>query len=317
MNIGVIGVGNMGKRHLRIYSQIPQVKIVAIADSNETVGATLAKKYSAKYYADFKEMIATENLDCVSICVPTSLHYLVANRVLTKGINTLLEKPITMDLFQAKKLLRIAKEKNIIFLVGHVERFNPGVSKVKDMIEKGELGGIIAITARRVGGFPPQIKDADIAVDLAIHDIDIANYLLDETPQKVTLNKQKNHIEKRDDSVEFFLKYKKASAYIQANWISPVKIRKLNITGTDGYLELDYITQKIEFYKSNYSKFKEASKEFSDYILLFSEPDKINISVAKKEPLKEELLYFLNAVSNNKKIDSTYALEALKIALAS
>lgn len=82
-------------------------------------------------------------------------------------------------------------------------------------------------------------------------------------------------------------------------------------------MELDYITQKIEFYKSNYSKFKAASSNFSDYILIFSDPDIINISVAKKEPLKEELAYFINCVEQNVKLDSSYAVDALKIALES
>ena len=95
-----------------------------------------------------------------------------------------------------------------------------------------------------------------------------------------------------------FLKYKRASSYIQANWISPVKIRKLNITGSEGYLEMDYISQKIEIYKSNYSKFKEESSNFSDYVLLFSEPDITNVSVKKKEPLKEEILFFIDCIKN-------------------
>ena len=120
-------------------------------------------------------------------------------------------------------------------------------------------------------------------------------------------------IKKRDDSAEFFLKYKKASAYIQANWITPIKIRKLNITGEKGYIELDYINQKIELYESNYEK--KDSFSFEDYILHFSEPDKTIISVAKKQPLKEEILYFIDCVKNNKEIDSSFALDSLKIAL--
>ncbi|MCL5070812.1 MAG: hypothetical protein M1308_07940, partial [Actinobacteria bacterium] len=130
------------------------------------------------------------------------------------------------------------------------------------------------------------------------------------------VNKQRNHIDKREDSVEFFLKYRKASAYLQANWITPVKIRKLNITGKEGYLEMDYVSQKIEFYKSNYKKFKKRYENFSDYVLEFSKPDKIDIKVLKKEPLREELMFFINCVRNNIEIDSRFAIEALEIALS-
>lgn len=317
MRVAVIGTGNIGKHHIRIISEIPHAKLVGICDIDEKNVKILAKKYNSNPYTDFKKMIATENPVAVTICVPTSLHFEVAKYCIEKKIHVLVEKPITSNLKEAKELVRLAKINKVKLFVGHVERFNPAIRKLKSMIDNNELGSITAIVARRVGGFPPQIKDADIAIDLAIHDIDIVNYLLDETPKDVFVNKQKNHIKNRADSVEFFLKYKKASAYIQTNWITPVKIRKLNITGTEGYLELDYITQKIEFYKSNYNKFKDERNNFTDYILIFSDPDKLNITVGKKEPLKEEITYFIDCVKNDKKLDADFAVEALEIALKS
>lgn len=315
LKVAIIGVGNMGRNHLRIYSEILSVRLVSISDLDESLGYTLSKKFNVKYYKDYKKMINIEKPDIVSVCVPTSFHYQVAKLIIENKINLLLEKPIGTDVIKSEELLRLAKKNGIKFLVGHVERFNPAVKKVKEIIDRGELGKIIACIARRVGGFPPQIRDANITIDLAIHDIDIINYLLNDLPAKIFVNKQKNLIEQREDSVEFFLKYKDTSAYIQANWITPIKIRKLNMTGTEGYLEMDYINQQIEFYKSNYDKFKEISTDFSDYVLRFSEPDKINISVAKKEPLKEEILYFINCVENNIKIDTKFAIDALKISL--
>ena len=316
LKVAVIGTGNMGKNHIRIYSNIPTVNLIAIADIDENIGNKIAKKFQTKFYKDYKQLINDERPEVVSICVQTSFHYEIAKYCLSKGIHVLLEKPITTNVKEGKKLISLAKKNKLNLLVGNIERYNPAVIKVKDMINKGDLGRVTAITARRVGGFPPQIRDVNICVDLAIHDIDIINYLLDELPYEISVNKQRVHIRKRDDSVEFFLKYKHASAYIQTNWITPVKIRKLNITGTEGYLEMDYVSQKIEFYKSNYSKFKEESKDFSDFVLLFSQPDKIDIAVAKKEPLKEEISYFLNCIESKIRIDSSFAVEALKIALS-
>ena len=313
LNVSIIGVGKMGRNHVRVYSEIPGVKITSVVEMLEKAIELPYK--DIKYFVDYKEMIKKKKPDLVSICVPTLFHYEIAKYCLENKINVLLEKPICLDIKESKELLEIAKKNNVKFWVGHIERFNPSLLKVKEMVKNGELGKIIAIISRRVGGFPPQIKDANVAVDLAIHDIDIANFLLEDYPQEVSVHKQRNLIEEREDSVEFFLKYKNASAYIQANWITPVKIRKLNITGTEGYLELDYISQEIEFYKSNYQKFKENIKDFSDYIVNFSEPDKIIISMAKKEPLKEEILYFINCINDNIEVDSIFALNALKIAL--
>lgn len=311
----VVGVGNMGKNHARICSEISGADLAAVSDLDETIGREIASKFKCKYYKDYNEMIASEKLDAVSICVPTALHYKISKIFIENGICVLLEKPIALNIEDANDLVELASEKKIKFLTGHIERFNPVVKKVKEMIDGGELGKVIAVMARRVGGFPPQIKDSNIAVDLAIHDIDIVNYLLGKLPKEICANKQRNHIEQREDSVEFFIKYDGCSAYIQANWVTPVKIRKLNITGTKGYLEMDYITQTIQFYKSNYDKYKEVIGDFSDYILRFSEPDIINISVNKKEPLKEEILYFLDCVANGKEVDSKFAADALMVAL--
>ncbi len=315
MNVAVIGVGNMGRHHARVYSELSGVKLIAVCDINKIAGEQIAKKYHTKYYDNFLEMFKKEKVEAVSICVPTSAHFIVAKKCLSIKKHILLEKPITKSVREGNELLLLAKKQKVSLLVGHIERHNPAVKEAKEMIDKKELGEIIAIMTRRVGGFPPQIHDVNIAVDLAIHDIDIVNFFLDGLPNEISVNKQRYLIQNHEDAVEFFLKYKKASAYIQANWISPVKIRKLNITGTKGYLELDYITQKIDFYKSNYSKLKSTSKNFSDYILSFSNPDRINVPVLKKEPLREELLYFVTNIASGKLIYSDFALEALKIAL--
>ncbi|MBI2426789.1 MAG: Gfo/Idh/MocA family oxidoreductase [Candidatus Kerfeldbacteria bacterium] len=317
LRCAVIGVGNMGKNHVRTYLELEEIQLVAVADTNTALAQENVRGSRVTAYSDYTEMISEVKPNAVSICVPTALHYQIAKYCLEKKIHVLLEKPIAETMKEGKGLLSIAKSHKCVFLIGHIERFNPSIIKVKELIDKGDLGNITAIIARRVGGFPPQIKDANIAIDLAIHDIDIVNYLLDDLPVTISVNKQKNHIEQREDSVEFFLKYKKASAYIQANWITPVKIRKLNITGTEGYLEMDYITQQIEFQKSNYKKFRETNGDFSDYVLRFSEPDRITISVAKREPLREEILYFLGMVERRQPIDSRFAIEALKTALHS
>lgn len=315
LNCAVIGVGKMGINHVRVYAKTPDIDFTSVAELSDTLGQAVAKEFNVKLYKNYEDLLDTEKPDLVSICVPTSFHYVVAKTCIEKGVNILLEKPICTEVGEAEELLTIAKKNKVKMLVGHIERHNPAVKKVKEMIDQGKLGQITSIIARRVGGFPYQIRDANIMADLAIHDIDIINYLLDDLPKEVYVNRQRIHIEKREDSVEYFLKYKHASGYVQTNWITPVKIRKLNITGSEGYIEMDYITQKIEFYKSNFDKFKEDYKGFSDYVLRFSESDIIDVPVEKKEPLTEEIHYFINCVRNDISIDSEFAKVALEIAL--
>lgn len=312
----MIGAGNMGKNHIRVYSELEGAEFVAFSDVDERVCKDLSEKYSVPGYGDYLEMVEKEDIDIVSICVPTSLHFEIGKACISKGLQVLLEKPVADTVERAEELLRLSEEQKTKLLIGHIERFNPAVIKVKEIVESGNIGKIVSVIARRVGGFPPQIQDANVAVDLAIHDIDIVNYFLDELPYDIACSKKKNHLEKREDSVDFFLKYPSASAYIQANWITPVKIRKLSITGTEGYLELDCLNQKIDFYKSNYEKLKLSYEDYSDFILKYASSDVVNIDVDKKEPLKEEILYFLNCVRNDKKIDSQFAVDALKIAIS-
>jgi len=300
--VAVVGVGNMGKNHLRIYSEIPSVQIVAICDVNSELIQASALKYEVNAYSDFRKMLASESIESVSVCVPTFAHYEVARECIDRGVSVLLEKPIAESVERAIALLELSRKKGVKLLVGHIERFNPMVKRVKEIISRGQLGKVIAIITRRVGRFPPQMMDADVSTDLAIHDIDVCNYLLEELPLEVTKNGRKNLAKSGDDSVEFFMKYANgASCYVQANWVTPVKIRKLIITGDKAYLEADYVNQEIEVYQSLQSGETQATK----------------IIPEKKEPLKEELLYFLGCLKDGVVIDSSFALESLKIALGS
>ena len=318
MACAVIGVGSMGKNHARVYHELPDVHLAAVVDRDEATGRRIAGQYGCEWFADVQPMLDKVRPQAVSIAVPTTLHHAVASACIERGVHVLLEKPIAPTVAEAQQLIELAAAKRVKLMVGHIERFNPAVQKVKELLAGNVLGEVVSVMARRVGAFPPQIKDANIAVDLAIHDIDIVNYLLGATPVEVAVHKKKNHIEHREDSVEFFLRYPTASAYVQANWITPVKIRKLNITGSEGYLEMDYMNQKIQYYKSNYEKYREeldSKSGFSDYVLKYLDPDLHEIHVAKKEPLKEEIQFFLRSAAGGASLDATFAVDALRVAL--
>lgn len=318
LRYAVIGTGVMGKNHVRTVHDMPELDLAAVCDANLDAAAAIAKPFDCPVYHDLERMLDECAIDAVSICVPTTKHVEVARACMQKGKHVLIEKPIAPSVEDGRELQRLAREHNVQMMVGHIERFNPAVRTVHEMLARGDLGRVVTVIARRVGVFPPQIRDANIAVDLAIHDLDIVNYLLGELPCEVIAGKSRNHIELREDSVEFFLRYPSATAYVQANWITPVKIRKLQITGTEGYLEMDYMTQKIQFYKSNYDKFRDATDKvegFSDYVLKYMEPDLIEISPAKREPLKEEIRFFLDAIQSGEPINTDFAIDALAIAL--
>ncbi len=312
----VIGAGSMGRHHVRNYFEVEEGELVAIADIDERQGRDLSSKYRCKYYRDYTEMVEKESPEAVTIAVPSSLHHKVGTDLMSRGIHVLIEKPIATTLKEAKELINCAKLNEVKLMVGHIERFNSGVAKLKEIIEKGELGEVTSVIARRVGLFPPRIKDANVIIDLAVHDIDIINYLLNKEPNEVFSNGGRAIVDGREDYAELFLKYGNTSGFIQVNWITPVKIRNIAVTGTKGYAELNYITQKLQLFRSRYSKSEDS---FGDFVIKFGEPERKDIKIEPKEPLKMEIKAFLKSILENKPspISGEEGLKALKTALYS
>ena len=313
INVAVIGAGNMGKNHVRTYSEMVGVKLVAIADISDSAKA-LAEKHGCELYANYIEMLEKEKIDAVSVCVQTSMHHGVAKEVISRGVSILVEKPITRNVRDAEEIVSMAKSKGVRLAVGHIERFNPAVRKLKEIIDDGKLGEITSMISRRVGPFPPQIKDANIVIDLAVHDIDVFNFLLGRKPEKVICEAGKAIITNREDYADIFMKYGSTNCFIEVNWITPVKIRQLNITGTKGYAELNYITQELTLYESNYDK---QYSDFGDFVLKFGEPKSAAVEVQKGEPLRKELESFISCVRNKTEpeVSGSEGLAVLKIAL--
>ncbi len=313
IKVAVIGVGNMGRHHARVYSQLENADLVAISDINVKAGKEIAKKYDCKYYKDYNVMLSKEEIDAISIAVPTKLHKQVALDVIKSKKHVLIEKPIALTTKEAEAIIEAAKKAEVKLTVGHIERFNPSIQELKKIIERGDLGEIISIIARRVGVFPPQIKDQSVIVDLAVHDIDIFSYLLDRQPTEVFAKGRKALTDQREDSAEIFLSYNGISGFIQVNWITPIKIRTLSVTGSKGYAELNYVTQKLELYQS---KYKKRVDSFGEFVIKFGEPTKKEIKINKKEPLLCELESFIECIRYNKEPEITGGdgLKALMIA---
>lgn len=314
LNTAVIGVGNIGQHHARIYSCIKHSNLVAVSDTKEAAGREIAEKYSCNFYKDYNEMLSKEKLDVVSVCVPTLLHKKVAFDVASRKINFLVEKPIAESIESANAIIEAAENNGVKVTVGHLERFNPAITKLKSLIDNGTLGGIVSISAKRVGLLVPQIVDTNIIVDVAIHDIDILNYLLGCRPDNSWHLIGRAIARHTDDYAEILLKYGKTNCFIQVNWVTPIKIRRLSVTGTKGYAELDYITQKLTLFETNY---QESFKDFGDYLRKFGKPIERKIEIEKKEPLLLELESFLDCVLAGKEpiVSAKDALRALDIAL--
>lgn len=314
MNAAVIGVGNMGKHHARNYAEMVGINLVAVSDTDPKIGKEISAKYKCNYYENYAEMLKKEKIDVVTIAVPTKFHKKVALDCIEKGINILLEKPIAATVAEAKEVVAKAKAKGVKFTVGHIERFNPAVLKLKDMIDKGKLGEIVSINNYRMGPMPTQIKDANVVIDIGVHDIDLINWIYGKLPDSINAAGGNALNKMQQDYAQIFLKYGKQAGTVITNWITPVKIRRMTVSGTKAYAELNFITQELDLYECEY---KSETNDFGEFVIKFGEPkDKKVIPVDSVEPLKAEIKSFVKAIKENSRpmVTAREAIDALDIA---
>ena len=292
LRTGVIGVGSMGQNHARIYSETSN--FIAIADPNEVNGRKIAERFGVKWFKNYSDMLNL--VDAVSIAVPTSIHLSVSKDVANSGVNILLEKPMAENSDDAKQILDCCKKNNVTLALGHVERHNPVISIAKKSITNKDWGDLITLYSKRVSNFPSRIHDVGVLLDLLVHDLDISKYLVDCDSMTVYASGGKMKADHEDYANITMRNTNGIISVCEANWLTPMKIRKLGITTSKGFFELDYQNQSIEFFSSEY---KSVSKQnlFSSKIRFKSE----FLDVEKKEPLLLEIVNFLDSIINSEK----------------
>lgn len=314
INLAVIGVGVMGANHVRVLSGMQGVNLAAISDMDKAKLDAVALKFNVKNrYSDHKEMLQKEKLDGVIIAVPAAVHKKVALDCAERGIHILLEKPIAHKLEDAQEIINKVKEKNILCLVGHIERFNPVVTKMKELIDSGLLGEIYLVNSIRVGPFPKRLYGLQegVLIDISIHDIDIMRHLVGEINQVYS---QLIFSGKQEVYAKSFFKFAGGvKGTSEFSWISPKRTRIIEIYGFKGMLKGDYFSQELIFYENS-------DKETEDAITKgnISAGQMINYFIDKEEPLLRELAHFVDCIKNNKNplISMQDATQALEIALS-
>ena len=184
------------------------------------------------------------------------------------------------------------------------------------MVDDGKVGKVTSVVCKRVGGFPAVEPKTDVIIDLAVHDIDIISHMLGKQPEKLYSHGSRTHHSKEIDSAEILMDYGDASGFVQSNWLTPVKIRTIAITGSVGYLEGNYITQELEHYRHNMQK--TPNKGFSNFVIKMGEPEKDVIKVDFEEPLAVELKAFYSKIhgsSSTHLVEPQAARDALRLAL--
>lgn len=298
LGVAVVGTGFWGKNHARVFTELPETKLVAVCDVNAERAAVVAKQFGAKPYTSTGKMLKREDIKAVSVCTWSTGLAKEAQKALEAGKHVLVEKPMATNTRQAEKLLKTAKKEHLHLTVGFLMRFIPGVQYIRKAVENKQIGELVCATSKRVSQWPDRIGDVGVVKDTAIHDIDLMQYIFSEQPIAVYAKTGNMRHKKFEDYAHLMLTFKEGkNAFIESNWLTPYKTRTLVVTGSTGIMKLDYITQELT---------------------IENEKETLQPRIVWLEPLKAELQHFANCVLKKEKplITGMDGLNALRIAEA-
>jgi UDP-N-acetylglucosamine 3-dehydrogenase len=291
LGVGVIGAGIMGGFHLDTWEKIPAARVVAVADPDEQAAAARINRRPIDWHADYRALLARSDIDAVTIAAPSEQHAEITLLALEAGKHVLVEKPIATRLDDALRMAAAARTANRKLMVGHVERFNPAVSKMAELIAEGRVGRVFRAHATRVGPLPARIRDAGVAVDLATHDLDIMQHVLDRDITRVYAEGTRFSHPTQEDMISCLLRFGDEGPYglLDVNWLTPEKRRELSVIGEGGMLMASYITQDVWFTEASEgpSGWSELARIRGD-----AEGAVVRFALRKVEPLRAELAAF-------------------------
>lgn len=292
IKVGIVGVGYLGTQHARILSYLEEAELRAVADIDFQKALQIGNRHGVKYFENYEDMI--DEIDAAVVATDTSAHFKVSENLLRHGKHVLVEKPITETVEQGERLLELAAKNHLILQVGHLERFNPAVEAVENVISDPRF-----IEVQRLGSFSARSLDIDVVLDLMIHDLDIILALIKD--EVVAIKSSGIHVvSEKTDIANARLEFRSGCvATLTASRVHQGKVRKLRIFEPTSYYSIDYIDQEVKVFP-----------------LDGRQTDIKTLKIQKDEPLKRELKNFLDCVDTGKmtKVSGAEGLRALKLA---
>lgn len=294
VKVGIIGVGYLGMQHARIISYLEEAELKAVADMDFKRALEIGNRHGVNYYQNYEDML--DEIDVGIVATPTSEHFHISMNLLKHGKPVLVEKPITETIEQAEQLVDMAKTNGLVLQVGHLERFNPAVEAVENMISDPKF-----IEVQRLGSFSARSLDVDVVLDLMIHDLDIILALIKDEVNVIRASGI-HVLSEKIDIANARLEFRGGCvATLTASRVHQGKVRKLRIFEPTSYYSIDYIDQEVKVFP-----------------LSGRQTDIKTLKIKKEEPLKKELENFLRCQAGGKggKVSGEEALRALRLAYA-
>ncbi len=317
MRVGVVGVGHLGDHHARIFSQIPDAKLVGVNDINVEKGNSVAQRYSTRFFENLDDLL--KETDAISLVVPTTAHFSLAQVILEHGRDLLIEKPITETVEQAEELVSLAQNRSAILQVGHIERFNPAFQAIEEHQPHPKF-----IESHRMAQFNPRGTDVAVILDLMIHDIDL---ILSMVKSQITDIEAVGVpvIAESEDICNARLTFENGCvANITASRISARSLRKMRLFQKDSYISLDFLQKSVEIYKLVKANQIPSGEKEKKTVVGNIPVEKVGKTIVYEKPkicdqdmLTSEIQSFLNAVRtrSSPKVTGEDGKKALEVAL--
>lgn len=300
---GVIGVGNMGQHHARIWTIMPGSQLVGIADSDQVRAQEIAGRYEVPVYTDYRDLL--KHVDAVSVATPTSSHYEIGLACLEHGVHALIEKPLAVSLSEAQTLTQIVQEAKLVLQVGHVERFNPTFIQLVNVLV-GHT--VLAIEARRLSPFATRAADVSVIYDLMVHDLDLILNLIEAPIASVQTIGCKARSRQLDHVMTFLTFANGPIACLSASKVTQHKIRQLTVTCAEVFVVADLLARTVMIYRQAAANYLAQRDE-----VLYRQEGLIEqVYVPPVEPLYAELQHFLACVREGRQ-PQVGGAEALRV----
>jgi len=242
LRVAVVGVGHLGRHHARVFSELPDVTLVGVADTDGGRAREAAERSQTKAYTDYEDLLG--EVDAFSVAVPTDLHAGIGARILETGHHLFIEKPITTTLAEADRLIELAERGNMTLQVGHIERFNPGVMALERYLHDPRF-----IEAHRLGPLPGRGHEVGVVLDLMIHDLDLVIALV-KSPVVQCESFGVAVLTEQEDISNARIRFESGCvADLTVSRITPERQRKLRVFQSDAYLSLDFMEKRLEVYR--------------------------------------------------------------------
>lgn len=295
LNIGVIGVGHMGALHVETLERLEETRLVAVADPNEVAARKCIGRRPIAWHSDHRELLARRDLDAVTICTPSTSHADIALEAIEAGLHVFVEKPIAIALDDGLRMSAAAKVAGVKLMVGHIERFNPVVTRLAALILEGYLGRVYRVHATRVGPLPVRSVESGVTIDLATHDLDIMQFVLGRPIMSLYAEGRRFEHPCHEDLITCLLRFGDDGpvGLLDVNWLTPEKRRELTVVGERGVLTASYLTQDLWLTESagTSATWRELTRLGSGVGISAS-----RLAITRVEPLQAELAAFARCV---------------------